>query len=191
MKPATYLRNAECSKAVLLLASVEHTEEASLHEIARLGPAEIMDRLDLWIRIASAGLHLSSEHAKWWEKALTGLRDIRQVSLDRFATYVLRTRHGVAEDGHPLIHALGAALPALRLPRDSCYFEGIKEKSRGHTSAWRRFFTDAARKRGSLLLKLTPSQLLLSEEDLAAAFAKVKDAIPEACHPVVERFVAA
>ena len=190
-KPATYLRNAECSKPVLLLASVEHTEEASLHEIARLGPAEIMDRLDLWIRIASAGLHLSSEHAKWWEKASTGLRDIRQVSLDRFATYVLRTRHGVAEDGHPLIHALGAALAALRLPKDSCYFEGIKEKSRGHTSAWRRFFTDAARKRGSLLLKLTPSQLLLSEEDLAAAFAKVKDAIPEACHPVVERFVAA
>jgi len=190
-KPATYLRNAECSKPVMLLASVEHTDEASLHEIARLGPAEIMDRLDLWIRIVSAGLHLSSEHAKWWEKAATGLRDTRQFSLDRFATYVLRTRHGVVEEGHPLIHALGAALPALRLPKDSCYFEGIKEKSRGHTSAWRRFFTDAARKRGSLLLKLTPSQLLLSEDDLAAAFAKIKDVIPEACHPVVERFVAA
>ncbi|MCK1440757.1 FtsK/SpoIIIE domain-containing protein [Bradyrhizobium sp. 15] len=190
-KPATYLRNAECTKAILLLASVEHTEEASLHEIARLGPAEIMDRLDLWIRIASSGLHLSSEHAKWWEKASTGLRDIRQVSLDRFATYVLRTRQSVAGDGHPLIHALGAALPALRLPRDSCYFEGIKEKSRGHTSAWRRFFTDAARKRGSLLLKLTPSQLLLSEDDLAAAFVKVKDVIPEAFHRIVEQFVAA
>jgi S-DNA-T family DNA segregation ATPase FtsK/SpoIIIE len=190
-KPATYLRNAECSKPILLLASVEHTEEASLHEIARLGPAEIMDRLDIWIRIASAGLHLSSEHGKWWEKAATGLRDARLVSLDRFATYVLRTHDGVAEEGHPLIHALGAALPALRLPQDSFYFEGIKEKSRGHTSAWRRFFMDAARKRGSLLLKLTPSQLLLSEDDLAAAFAKVKDAIPEACHPVVERFIAA
>jgi S-DNA-T family DNA segregation ATPase FtsK/SpoIIIE len=190
-KPATYLRNAECSKAVLLLASVEHTEEASLHEIARLGPAEIMDRLDIWIRIASAGLHLSAEHAKWWEKALTGLRDIRQVSLNRFASYVLRTRDAVAEDGHPLIHALGTALPALQLPRDSCYFEGIKEKSRGHTSAWRRFFTDAARKRGSLLLKLTPSQLLLSDEDLAVAFAKVRDVIPEACHPAVTQFIKA
>lgn len=185
------LGDAECTKAALLLANVEHGEEASFHEIARLGPAEIMERLDIWIRIASTGLHLSAEHAKWWEKALTGLRDIRQVSLDRFATYVLRTRRSVIEEGHPLIYALGASLPALRLPMDSCYFEGIKEKSRGHTSAWRRFFTDASRKRGSLLLKLTPNQLLLSDEDLEVAFEKVKEVIPEASHPAVERFIKA
>jgi S-DNA-T family DNA segregation ATPase FtsK/SpoIIIE len=188
-KPATYLRNAECTKTALLLADVEHGEEASFHEIARLGPAEILDRLDLWIRIASAGLHLSAEHAKWWEKSLTGLRDLRLVSLDRFATYVLRTRESIVDEGHPLIYALGASLPALRLPMDSCYFNGVKEKSRGHTSAWRKIFGDAARKRGSLLLKQTPSQLLLSDEDLEVAFDKVRDVIPEIHHPVVERFI--
>lgn len=190
-KPATYLRNAQCSKPALLLADVEHGEEASFHEIARLGPSEIMERLDIWIPIVSAGLHMSAEHAKWWERALTGLRDIRLVSLDRFATYVLRTRNAIFEDGHPLIYALGASLPALRLPTDSGYFNGMKENARGQTSAWRRFFGDAARKRGGLLLKQTSNQLLLSEEDLEVAFEKVRDVIPEIHHPVVEAFIGA
>lgn len=189
--PATYFRNATCPKAAFLLADVEHDEEASFNEIARLGPAELLDRLDLWVRITSAGLNLSDEQVRWWERALTGLRDLRLVSLDRFAIYVLRTRAAIDAEGQPLIFALGTALPALRLPRDSCYFNGIKEKSRGYPSAWRTQFAAAQRRRGGLLLKQTPSQILLSEEDLTAAFDKVRDVIPEARHPIVSTFISA
>lgn len=189
--PATYFRNADCSKAAFLLASVEHDEEASFNEIARLGPSELLERLDLWVRIASAALTLPEEQLRWWEKALAGLRDLRLVSLDRFADYVLRTRDAVEGDGLPLLRAMGFALPALRLPRDSSYFLGLKEKVRGHASAWRAQFANAQRRRGGLLLKQTASQLILGEDDLSSAFAKVREVIPEAHHPRVMAFIAA
>lgn len=189
--PATYFRNATCSKAGFLLAEVDHDEEASFHEIAQLGPAELLDRLDLWVRVVADGLQLAREHTRWWEKALTGLRDLRLVSLDRFTAYVLRTRECVDLDGQPILFALGAALPALRLPRDTCYFNAVKEKSRGFASAWRSQFASAQRRRGCLLLKQTPTQILLSEEDLLTAFDKVREAIPEARHVVVRAFIGA
>jgi S-DNA-T family DNA segregation ATPase FtsK/SpoIIIE len=189
--PATYFRNAACSKAAFLLANVEHDEDASFNEIARLGPAELLDRLDIWVRVVAADLGLPDEQLRWWERSLAGLRDLRLVSLDRFVGYVLLTRQAVSADGLPLLHAFGSALPALRLPRDSCYFNGIKEKSRSFPSAWRTHFANAQKRRSGLLLKQTPSQLLLSEEDLATAFAKVRDVIPEIHHPAVTAFIAA
>ena len=64
--PATYFRNAACPKDAFLLAGGEHSEEASFNEIARLSPAELLDRIDLWIRTVSDGLHLSEDHCRWW-----------------------------------------------------------------------------------------------------------------------------
>jgi S-DNA-T family DNA segregation ATPase FtsK/SpoIIIE len=189
--PATYFRNAACSKAAFLLADVEHDESASFNEIARIGPAELFDRLDLWVRIVSSDLHLMDEQLRWWEKSLAGLRDLRLVSLDRFAIYILRIRDAIQIDGLPLLHALGAALPALRLPRDTFYFNGIKEKSRGFPSAWRAHYAAAQKRRAGLLLKQTSSQLLLSEDDLSVAFEKVRDVIPEVYHPAVVEFIVA
>jgi S-DNA-T family DNA segregation ATPase FtsK/SpoIIIE len=189
--PATYFRNAACPKAAFLLADVEHDESASLNEIARLGPAELFDRVDVWIRTISADLHLSDEHLRWWERALIGLRELRLVSLDRFASFVLRTRQSIEVEGLPLLHALGASLPALRLPRDTWYFNGIKEKARGFPSAWRAQFSAAQKRRAGPLLKQTPSQLLLSEDDLSAAFDKVRDVIPEVHHKLIRRFISA
>lgn len=189
--PATYYRNATCPKDAFLLGGGEHTEEASFNEVARLSPPELLDRIGLWIRAVSEGLHLSDEHRRWWECALTGLRDLRMVSLDQFAIYVLRTREAIQAEGHPLLHALGAALPALRLPRDSCYFNILKERQRTWPSAWRNLYLAARRRRGCLLMKQRPNQLFLTEDDLAAAFERVRDGIPDIHHPVVSAFIAA
>ncbi len=190
-RPATYFRNATCPKDAFLLAGGEHYEDASFHEIARLSPAELLDRIDLWIRIVSDGLHLSDDHCRWWEKALSGLRDLRVVSLDQFATYVLQTRTAIEADGHPVLSALGNALPALRLPRDTCYFNIVKDRQRTWPSVWRAHFTSARRRRGCLLLKHRPNQILLTEDDLTDAFRRVRDSIPDRHHQVIEEFISA
>ena len=189
--PATYFRNATCPKDAFLLAGGEHSEEASFNEIARLSPAELLDRIDLWIRTVSDGLHLSEDHCRWWERALTGLRDLRVVSLHQFATYVLQTREAIQAEGHPVLFALGAALPALRLPRDSYYFNIVKERQRTWPSVWRTNFTAAQRRRGCLLLKQRPNQLFLTEDELIAAFNRVRDSIPDIHHEVIEEFIGA
>ena len=189
--PATYFRNATCPKDAFLLAGGEHYEEASFNEIARLSPVELLDRIDLWIRTVSDGLHLSEDHCRWWERALTGLRDLRVVSLHQFATYVIRTRDAIQAEGHPVLFALGAALPALRLPRDSYYFNIVKERQRTWPSVWRTHFTAAQRRRGCLLLKQRPNQLFLTEDELIAAFNRVRDSIPDVHHEVIGEFICA
>lgn len=187
--PATYFRNATIEKPVLLIANTGDDEEQSLKEFIRIGGPELQEHPELWVRVASEGLSLSEQHAKWWEKALTGLQDLRVAPLDRIASYVLKTRDAIQYEGLPILTALGAALPALRLPKDSVFSNRIKEAARGHVSAWKKEFNAGFRNRGYYLLKQTPSQLLLSQEDLESAFAKVSDAIPVGLHPVIEAFI--
>lgn len=188
---ATFYRNADCPKAAFLLAEHEHGEDASIREIAKLGPPELLERIDLWVREASKGVPIAQEQQKWWEKALAGLRDLRIVSIDRFAAYILRTRRENNEAGRPIIDALGAAMPALRLPNDPSCFGSLKERQRGHASAWKQQFNNAHKRRSGLLLKQTSSQLLLSEEDLRNAFEKVAHQIPDVCHSAIEAFIEA
>lgn len=190
-KPATYYRNAASAKPVLLVANTGDEEEQSLKEFTRLGAPELQERPDLWVQVASDGLGLSPDHIKWWGKALSGLLELRLFSLDRLGAYVLRTREAIQNEGLPLLSALGAALPALRFPKDNALSTRVKEKARGHASAWKTLYGSVAKSRACYLLKQTPSQILLSEPDLRASFERTKDVIPEALHGVVTAFLRA
>jgi S-DNA-T family DNA segregation ATPase FtsK/SpoIIIE len=190
-RPATYFRNASCEKPVRVVANIGDDEQQSLKEFISIGATELQDRSDLWVEVGSKGLGLLAEHAKWWEKALLGLQQLRLHSLDRFAAYVLRTREMVEAEGQPILVALGAALPALRLPKHSLYFNGIKEKFRGRASEWKNHFSSAVKKRACYLLKQTPTQILLDEDELLASFEKVKDTIPEMHYPQILSFIRA
>ncbi|MBK9132450.1 MAG: DNA translocase FtsK [Gammaproteobacteria bacterium] len=187
--PATYFRNATTEKPVLLIANTGDDEEQSLKEFTRIGGPELQEHPELWVRVASEGLSLSEQHAKWWEKALTGLQDLRVAPLDRIAGYVLQTRSAIQAEGYPIHQALGVALPALRLPKDSVFSSRVKEGSRGHVSAWKKEYSAGFRSRGCYLLKQTPSQLLLGEEELGIAFENAIDAIPVGLHPAIEAFI--
>jgi S-DNA-T family DNA segregation ATPase FtsK/SpoIIIE len=187
--PATYFRNITIVKPLLLVATSGDDEDQSLKEFTRLGSPELQDRPELWVKVAAEGLSLTEQNAKWWEKALAGVLELRGFSLDRLGAYVLRTRAAVEGDGLPILIALGNALPALRLPRDSVSGNRVKEKSRGHVSAWKSLFSSMSKSRGCYLRKRTPSQLILGEDDLRSAFEKVKDAIPARHHEVVQRFI--
>lgn len=189
---ATVFRDADCDRAAYLVTSVgENGEGQSLQDLSPLGSAELLERMRGWVDAVDEGLGLDEESSIVFERALNGLAQLRSTSLDRFAGYVLRVRDAIEIDGHPLADALGAALPALRLPNDPKAFAGIKERSIRHTSAWQREFAGLYRRRRGYLLKETPSQLTLNEDELRAAFAKSRDAIPEDHHPAIERFIAA
>jgi S-DNA-T family DNA segregation ATPase FtsK/SpoIIIE len=186
---ATHFRNAACDKPVLLVANTGDDEQQSLKELVPIGAAQLQDRPDLWVRVAAEGLPLTAEHQNWWIRALSGLRELRILSLDRLSEYVLRTRTGIEQDGLPVIVALGAALPALRIPRDSAYFNSLNEKTRTHTSRWKRLYDAALKKRACFLVKQTPSQGPLTTDELLITFEKVKDSIPEVIHDLVRAFI--
>ena len=93
--------------------------------------------------------------------------------------------------GQTVLAALGVALPALRLPKDTAFASSLNQKNAGHTSRWKALYAQVIKKRACYLLKQTPTQMMLLEDDLTASFAKVKDAIPDELHPTVEAFIAA
>jgi S-DNA-T family DNA segregation ATPase FtsK/SpoIIIE len=186
---ATHFRHSECPKPVMLLANTGDDEEQSLKDVVPIGAIQLQERPDLWVLVASAGLPITDDHRKWWERALTGLQDLRFLSLDRVAEYVLRTRNLVEVEGLPIINALGASLPALRIPRDSAYFNSLNEKTRNHASRWRILYETAQKKRACYLIKQSPSQQQILEEDLQRTFDRVRPDIPEAAHGKVERFI--
>lgn len=192
---ATFYRSARCECDAFLTTNAtppdEEAEEMSLQEVTPLGVAQLLERIPAWVQEAGEGLGLTDDARLWWERALTGLSQLAIASLDRFAAYVLAVRHANEVDGHPLIDALGAALPELQMPRDPSAFAGIKERARRFPSTWRREYTALRRKRRPFLLKETQNQIVLNEDDLAAAFDKVREAIPEVLHPAITEFIAA
>ena len=80
--------------------------------------------------------------------------------------------------GQPPLFALGAALPALRLPRNTWFFNGAKHKA-SIPSASPAHFATAQRRRAGLPVTQTSSQILLNDEDLNGAFEKVCGVVPE------------
>lgn len=187
--PVTFFRNASIAKQVLLVANTGDDEEQSLKEFIRIGAPEIQEHPSLWVRIAGEGLALSETHARWWEKSLAGLQELRIASLDRLASFILRTRDAVHKEGLPILTALGVALPALRLPRDAVFANRVREAVRGHVSAWKKEFAWINKNRACYLLKQTPTQLLLTEDDLTSSFEKVRDVIPDKHHPAILSFI--
>src|SRR5918912_807538 len=96
---ATFFRNALCEKAALLIANVGDDEQQSLKELVPIGAPELVAQPEIWVSIASDGLTLTREERNWWVKAISGLRDLRMLSLERLAEYTLRTRANMLVQG--------------------------------------------------------------------------------------------
>ncbi|MDY0222603.1 MAG: FtsK/SpoIIIE domain-containing protein [Desulfobacterium sp.] len=184
----TYFRNFDCKKSALLIANIGDDEQQSLQEIEPIGREQLFERIDLWIEVISKGLPLLPDQLNWWNKSLLGLLDVKHISLERFAEYLISTKEAI-EDGHPLLNALGIALPELHLPKDSHFFDGLTGRNAGHRQKWKTLFNHAIKKRSSYLLKQTPNQGLITEETLVQAFEKTKQAIPEEYHDDIKNFI--
>ncbi len=186
---ATYFRNAPCEKRALLLANVGDDEQQSLKELVPIGASELFSRPELWVAVANENLNLSADAIKWWTKALSGLRDLRMLSPERLAEYVLRTVREIRDEGLPLISALGTALPALHISRNSGYFNSLTDVTRNHASRWKTSYDTLDKKFAPYLQKLTPNQIALTEGDLQKTFEKVRENIPENIQPSVQNFI--
>lgn len=184
----TYFRNAACEKPALLLANTGDDEGQSLKDLVCIDEPLLRRHPELWVTLAAEGLPIPEQHKSWWIKALQGLLDVRPFALDRLAHYVLDTRAAIT-DGHSILFALGVALPALRMPKDTAFFSSLNEKSARQLAKWKALYEQAIKKRACYLVKQTPTQTLLLEEDLLNAFAAVHDTVPVEYHPPINAFI--
>jgi S-DNA-T family DNA segregation ATPase FtsK/SpoIIIE len=143
----------------------------------------------LWVQAASAGLGLPEAQLTMWEAALRGLAATEDWTLHQISNYVELTRRSVAEESKPLLDALGWALPALHLPRDSGYFLTIRPKDQESPVRWKKLFTKLITERKPLLVKQRPPRQVIESEELRTQFNAVRDDIPPTAHPIIEAFI--
>ena len=148
-----HLRHSDCDRPALLLANISDDQAQSLNDITSVGAQELKGQIECWINLAAKDLAIPDEQFEYWRKALNGLLRVGTLSLEHFAEYIVQTRSRILEESLPVIDALGWALPALRLPRDSGYFRAIPETQLGQTQRWEKLFQQAFTKRACLLLK--------------------------------------
>lgn len=182
-------RHADCLKPALLIAGVDDSEEKSFGVLTPIGARDLKAELPAWIEIAAQGIIVPDNQATWWRQALKGLLAAGEFSLDQFAAYIFATRQRMHEASVPVRDALGWSLPTLGLPRDSGFFQAIPEKKLGQAAAWEKRFRDALRQRKSLLLKQRTNGREIEAEELAKAYATVREEIPDAAHPPIQDFI--
>ncbi|MEW5552150.1 FtsK/SpoIIIE domain-containing protein [Peribacillus frigoritolerans] len=187
----TYWRNAPINKPVIILANTNDDQGQSLRDITTIGAKDLKSNPEFWVNIASAGLALTDEQKKYWMQALNGLQTISDYSLERYSLYIVEVRNKIHKDSVPLISALGWALPSLRIPRDSAYFEAIPEKFLGHKKRWADLYQSAISKRACYLYKQYPNREIIENEDLQSSYNKVKEDISDHVQPVIESFIQA
>jgi S-DNA-T family DNA segregation ATPase FtsK/SpoIIIE len=183
------LRHADGDRPALLLANTDDDQGASLQDVTLMGAKQLSEEPKLWVQAASAGLGLPDTHFAVWEAALRGLAATEDWTLHQISNYVELTRRAVAENSKPLLDALGWALPALHLPRDSAYFLSMRPKDQETPARWKKQFNKLITERKPLLVKQRPPRQIIESEELRSQFNKVRDEIPAAAHPVIEAFI--
>lgn len=187
----TYWRHAPCEQRAIVIANTNDDQGQSLRDVTPLGARELKDELLLWCQVGSRGLPLLDKQIQYWAKALDGLRSSISCSLVQFASYVLRVREHIKNEGATLVDALGWALPALHLPKDSSFFRTISPQKLGHRNEWQKRFLNAYQKRGCFLEKQNPKREVIDEDDLRQKFEQEKSNISSDLHATIEAFIVA
>lgn len=185
----TYWRNAPVNKSAILMANTTDDQNVSLGDITKIGAYELKNQVKIWVEVASIGLPLSDYQKSIWEQALRGVLGAHGCSLSEFSEYNTKVRTKIDSEGVPVIDALGWALPALRIPRDSKYFEKIPEKKRENAEEWKKAFIEAYTKRACYLVKQYPNRQIIEKSELEETYQKVKPELSNELQEAVEKFI--
>lgn len=185
------VRNAECDRPALLLANTDDDQGASLQDVTLIGAKQLTEDPLPWVEAASAGLGLPEGQIGAWRAALRGLNDADDWTLHQISHYVALTRQCIEDHSKPVQEALGWALPALHLPRDSGYFLGVRDKDLDQSRRWKRLFEKLVSDRKPLLAKQRPNRQVIESDELQSQFDQVREDIPVEVHAAIETFILA
>ncbi|WP_026782067.1 FtsK/SpoIIIE domain-containing protein [Pleomorphomonas koreensis] len=183
-------RHAECVHPALLIANTDDDQGASLHDVALIGAKELKEGPTYWVLPASDSLGLPPEHIDTWQTALKALSSADDWPLAQLSNYVAMTREAVECMSLPVVDALGWALPALQLPRDTGYFRSQRPKDLQQQSRWRRLYDKLISDRRPLLSKQRPNRQPIESGELQEQFETVREEIATELHPTIEAFIA-
>lgn len=175
----------------LLLANPDDDQETSLQEVALLGVDELIEEARFWVESAQVGLELPESVEATWRAAMQGFLNSHHWTLPQVANYVADTRARIAKEALPLFDALGWALPALQIPRDSTYFVPLASRDAGSAARWRQSYRKLVADRRPLLIRQRSSRQIIESADLSAQLDQIKDQLQPPVIAAMECFIEA
>lgn len=185
------VRHAECDKPALLMANTDDDQGSSLQDVTLIGAKQLTEDVAPWVEAAGAGLGLPEGQLAAWRAALEGLNAADDWTLHQISNFVALTRQRIAEESKPVQEALGWALPALHLPRDSGYFAAIKDKDLDQPRRWKKLFDKLISDRKPLMAKMRPNRQIIEADELQSQFEQSRQDINVDAHGAIETFVGA
>jgi S-DNA-T family DNA segregation ATPase FtsK/SpoIIIE len=183
------VRNLACDRPAMLIANTDDDQGASLGDVTLIGAKQLTEEPAPWVDAAVAGLGLVDNQIAAWKAALRGLNSADDWTLHQIGTYVAMARERIETEAVPVAAALGWALPALRLPRDSGYFMGLADKDREQPRRWKKLYEKLVSDRKPLLVKQRPNRQIIESEELRSQFDEVRDDIPTDVHAAIDAFI--
>ena len=187
----TRMRNVDHDRPALLLANGDDDQGESLQHVTLIGAKQLTEAPEFWVLPASLGLGLPEDQIAAWSAALKGLMQAEDWPLSHVARYVASTRLGLADQGQTVAQALGWALPAVLLPRDSGAFLGLKAKDQDQSARWRRLFDKLISDRKPLMVKQRANRQMIDPEELTVQFNQVQSELSSEVQAAMLAFIAA
>lgn len=188
-------RNLETNRLVLLTANGDEPGVAdTVAWLTALGAKEFKSHGDAWAEAAIkvVGISPTPDDMRIFIAALTALLSVRDLDLPlrQAGNYSAAVAKAIQIDGLPIRQALGNALPALSMPRDTSLF--ASDRTFGHLiTPWRKAFEKLASDRAPLLKKLRKNGQLIDRVDMAERYEGSESDIPEAVRPIIRAFIQA
>ena len=190
-----HCRLADGKRAVLFAASQEELQrnDKSVEKVIKIETDTLRTRYNAWLD--HAGLSAERLDVAGRKQLQTALQAIDAThvarTIETFADFILAVAESILLKGFPLQKAVDNALPSLRLPRYSGYFERIPAKKRTQKGEWNKIFRRLHTRIRPFLIRETERNEPLSEDQLRANLDKIADQLTETERRTIKAFLEA
>ncbi|GBO85523.1 hypothetical protein A6779_17540 [Marinobacter adhaerens] len=188
-----HCRLPDNTRAVLFAASQEELQrnDKSVEKVTKIETDTLRNCYDAWIDQAGlTSVYLDSVRR---EHLLTALKAANQShaarTIETYADFVIAVAEGIVSAGLPLQKAIDNALPSLRLPRYSGYFDRIPEKKRNHAGEWNKIFRALHSKVRPLLVQETEKGEPIPREQLRTNFEELSERLDPSERQAIKAFL--
>jgi len=134
----------EGKRGVLFVATQEELQrnDKSVEKISKIETDTLRSEYDSWIDKSGATRTVLDEtKRKHLRTALQSANETHAArTIETYADFVLSISEGILTHGLPPQKAIDNALPSLRLPKNSGYFDRISQTKRGKLAEWNKIF---------------------------------------------------
>lgn len=193
----THWRHCKLSdgkRGVLFAASQEELQrnDKSVEKITKIETDTLRSEYDSWIEKSGITSQILNDSKRAHLKtALISANETHAArTIETYADFVLSISIGILDQGLPLQKAVDNALPSLKLPRNSGYFDRISDVKRGNLAEWNKIFRRLLTRIRPLLVHENEKGEAISDQ-LSKNFGEIKARFSPEDQKIISDFITA